>query len=136
MWDDVESDLSAFHRIDDPLQLPGWRLMKLAARLPAYSGAVKFRLEQIRTRQQQQQEQAQAPVAPPPPVRSPDSIVNRSLPAGGGGAGMQPLPKHSYTEMPEILLPGPQIPGAEVVPATQAALAISEMGHLFSFATV
>ena len=38
--DDVASDLSAFHRVDDPMRLSSSRYFLLAERLPAYQGAV------------------------------------------------------------------------------------------------
>lgn len=106
--------------------------MKLATRLHAYGGAVSFALKQIdaEIRAQQQADPEPAPLPPPPPP----PIGATRMTTGGGGA-MQPLPKHSYTEMPELLLPGPAIAGATVVPATPAALAVSELGHLFSYGT-
>lgn len=128
IWDDVESDLSAYHRIEDPQRLAGWRLMKLAARLHAYGGAVAFRLKQFEadSRQPVDADPEPAPLPPSPPA--PRGLM-------GGGGAMQPLPKHSYTEVPDLLLPGPAIPGATVVPATPAALAVSDLGHLFSYGT-
>lgn len=41
--DDVESDLSAFHRIDDPMSIDGPRYFRLAVRLPAYMGVMQAR---------------------------------------------------------------------------------------------
>ena len=40
---DIESDLSAFHRVDDWQTLPGPRYFLLANRLGAYTGAVQAR---------------------------------------------------------------------------------------------
>jgi hypothetical protein len=40
----VRSDLSVFHRIDDPEQLSSARFFLLAERLPAYSGACRAAL--------------------------------------------------------------------------------------------
>ena len=37
---EIESDLSVFHRIDNPDELPGSRYFSLAEFLPAYGGAV------------------------------------------------------------------------------------------------
>lgn len=37
---DIASDLSAFHRIDDPLSIDGPRYFSLAQRLTAYSGVM------------------------------------------------------------------------------------------------
>jgi hypothetical protein len=38
---DVASDLSAFHRVDDPMTLDGPRYFSLALRLAAYAGVVQ-----------------------------------------------------------------------------------------------
>lgn len=106
-------------------------MAKLAERLPAYGGAAAAGLRRLKDLL----DPGPPPGTAPPPVgRIPDSTVDPGPAVRGGGAA-QPLPKHSYTEIPEILLPGPQIPGADVVPSTPAALGLSEMGHLFSFAT-
>lgn len=45
---DIESDLSAFHRVDDPMALDGPRYFSLALRLTAYSGVMAARAEKIR----------------------------------------------------------------------------------------
>lgn len=37
---DIASDLSAFHRVDDPLSIDGPRYFSLAQRLTAYSGVM------------------------------------------------------------------------------------------------
>lgn len=42
--DDIESDLSAIHRVDDMHDLPARRFFLLAERLPAYQGALQARL--------------------------------------------------------------------------------------------
>lgn len=39
--DEIESDLSAFHRVDDIAQLDGPRFLRLAAQLPWYEGATR-----------------------------------------------------------------------------------------------
>jgi hypothetical protein len=41
---DVASDLSAFHRVDDPMTLDGPRYFSLAMRLGAYAGVVAARI--------------------------------------------------------------------------------------------
>lgn len=51
MWipvllDDVESDLSRYHRIDDYRQLSGSRFLQLVERLPVYDGAVAHSFRQ------------------------------------------------------------------------------------------
>jgi hypothetical protein len=43
--DEVESDFSVFHRVDDVHQLESSRFFKLAERLPFYQGAVRGRME-------------------------------------------------------------------------------------------
>lgn len=39
--EDIASDLSAFHRIDDPFSIPGPRYFSLAYRLVAYRGVMR-----------------------------------------------------------------------------------------------
>jgi hypothetical protein len=41
--DDIESDLSAFHRIDDLYALDGPRFFRLAVRLTSYAGVMQAR---------------------------------------------------------------------------------------------
>lgn len=41
--DDIESDLSAFHRIDDMYAMSGPRFFRFAERLPAYDGVMRVR---------------------------------------------------------------------------------------------
>jgi len=43
--DDVESDLSAFHRIDNMWEMEAGRFFRFAFRLPAYQGAMRARAE-------------------------------------------------------------------------------------------
>jgi hypothetical protein len=38
---EIDSDLSVFHRVDDPMQLPSARFFTLAELLPCYAGAVR-----------------------------------------------------------------------------------------------
>jgi hypothetical protein len=40
--DDVRSDMSVFHRVDDIESIPVARLVPLMVRLPVYDGAVQF----------------------------------------------------------------------------------------------
>lgn len=42
---DIESDMSVFHRIDDPRAMPAQRFIDLAMRLPAYTGVMRRLLE-------------------------------------------------------------------------------------------
>lgn len=50
--DDIESDLSAFHRVDDPMRLDGPRYFMLATRLAAYTGVVAARMYKLRQDQE------------------------------------------------------------------------------------
>lgn len=43
--EDIESDLSVFHRVVDADLLPADRFISLAQRLPAYKGVLRMRLE-------------------------------------------------------------------------------------------
>jgi hypothetical protein len=45
---DIASDLSAFHRVDDPMTIDGPRYFSLANRLSAYSGVMAARAEKLR----------------------------------------------------------------------------------------
>src|ERR1700754_4328631 len=45
-WEDIVSDLSVFHRIDDVAALAITRFLMLAVRLSAYSGALRARFAQ------------------------------------------------------------------------------------------
>lgn len=64
LWEDVVSDFSAIHRVDDPLSLPSPRFFSLAQRLPAYPGAVQaaMRVRIMDTQRQLQPEAAGAPM--------------------------------------------------------------------------
>lgn len=58
MWvldglDDIRSDMSVFHRIDDIATLDGPRFFRLAWRLPAYQGVMRARLLTERKEQQE-----------------------------------------------------------------------------------
>lgn len=67
--DDIESDMSALHRIDDITSLDGPRFFRLAWRLPAYEGAMRARLQAERD-EQPRQSAAGAPLGPPPSAGS------------------------------------------------------------------
>lgn len=43
--DDIESDMSAIHRIDDMWSMEAGRFFRFAFRLPAYKGAMRARAE-------------------------------------------------------------------------------------------
>lgn len=62
MWvlvylDEVESDLSVFHRIDDIRAVPSSRFYRLAEQLPHYDGAVRHVLTAAVAEAQQPQQQ-------------------------------------------------------------------------------
>lgn len=42
--DDIESDFSVFHRVDDIEELDGPRFFKFCTRLPAYQGVLQARI--------------------------------------------------------------------------------------------
>jgi len=44
-WEDAVSDLSVFHRVDDPLSLDGPTLAQRLVRLPHYRGALRGQVE-------------------------------------------------------------------------------------------
>jgi hypothetical protein len=46
--DDVASDMSVFHRVDDITALSGRTLFRLATRLPAYEGAMRVRAQEAK----------------------------------------------------------------------------------------
>lgn len=58
---DVESDLSVFHRVDDPMTLDGPRYFALAVRLAAYAGVMQARI--IKAKEDERGGQ-QAPASP------------------------------------------------------------------------
>lgn len=43
--DDIESDMSVFHRVDDIYKMEGPRFFRMAFRLAAYSGVMAARLQ-------------------------------------------------------------------------------------------
>lgn len=66
MWvidlaDEIESDLSAFHRIDDPMSLDSPRYFRLARQLHAYHGAVRSALLVAVNREREQNGGAMPP---------------------------------------------------------------------------
>lgn len=64
---EIDSDLSVFHRVDDPDALSSSRFIRLAEFLPHYSGAVRNRMlvELRNAGPQQDQQQYQAPTEVP-----------------------------------------------------------------------
>jgi hypothetical protein len=69
---DIESDMSAVHRVDDIYSMPAARFFRLAWRLPHYQGVIRDRVLAL---QREQEDEPQATAAPPRqqhgPVRKP-----------------------------------------------------------------
>jgi hypothetical protein len=81
---DVASDLSAFHRIDEPMSIPGARYFDLAARLPAYPGVMQA--VALAERERDKAPASGAPVASQPasaPRHVDDTALLASLAADG-----------------------------------------------------
>jgi hypothetical protein len=64
-WDDVVSDMSVFHRVDDVRSIPPAKLFMLADRLGAYRGAVHSAITR------EAQAAADGPRAAPAPASTP-----------------------------------------------------------------
>jgi hypothetical protein len=64
--DDVASDMSVFHRIEEVEKMPARRFFSFAVRLPAYSGAVAARLSSLVATQKPATSAAAASCAPAP----------------------------------------------------------------------
>lgn len=63
---DIESDLSVFHRIDDPMSIDGPRYFRLVLRLPAYMGVMQARAADEREEGGQSYQSYQSPGHPAP----------------------------------------------------------------------
>ena len=63
---DIASDLSAFHRVDDPLSIDGPRYFTLAQRLGAYAGVMAA----IYTERQRREREGESGARRPAPGRS------------------------------------------------------------------
>lgn len=57
--DEIESDLSRFHRVADPMTLDSPRFFRLARLLPVYGGALALALERDRRSEQKPEPQYQ-----------------------------------------------------------------------------
>ena len=79
-WDDIESDLSAFHRIDvgTALDLPPRVLWSLVDRIAAYRGVVRFRFEAETLEQAQPDVQRLADMAGAPGQTSGARVVTEA----------------------------------------------------------
>lgn len=71
--EDVASDLSAFHRVDDPMTLDAARYFSLAARLTAYAGILQARVLHEREKGESAQPHA---ASGPAAAREPASRVS------------------------------------------------------------
>jgi len=83
---DIASDLSAFHRIDDPMTIDGPRYFSLAIRLAAYAGVLAARAEKIRQDEREgvsgAHGAAQHGSTPARPARVEDDVLIASLADG------------------------------------------------------
>lgn len=70
---DIASDLSAFHRIDDPEAMPLWRYIAFAHRLGAYGGVMTHELAP----------RAEATAQAPAPASSAVEIGGKTVPFVG-----------------------------------------------------
>lgn len=84
---DIASDLSAFHRVDDPMTLTAARYFALAVRLSAYSGVIAARAEKLRQDEERgggaPHAAASAPASSSAVQKVPDSVALAML-AGDG----------------------------------------------------
>lgn len=58
---DVESDMSAVHRVDDIYSMPAPRFFRLAWRLPHYRGVMRDRVMELQREQEDEPRAAPAP---------------------------------------------------------------------------
>jgi len=65
--DDIASDMSVFHRVDDITVMPGRAFFRLAYRLPAYEGVMRARV--LAEQEDQQPRSDHQPAAPRPQAR-------------------------------------------------------------------
>lgn len=84
---DIASDLSAFHRIDDPSTIDAPRYFSLASRLAAYAGVIQARVvaerEESREGRHEAHSPASAPSSPADPSRVSDVGALAMLAADG-----------------------------------------------------
>jgi hypothetical protein len=62
---DIESDMSAVHRIDDIWSMPSARFFRLAHRLPAYQGVMRERVLALAREQEETPRPASQPAGQP-----------------------------------------------------------------------
>lgn len=112
MEGEIASDLSAFHRVDNMWTMGSRRWAQLVPQLHAYAGAVQTKVKSVAA------ERAQ------PSAELKDPQV-------GGGVGLR-----SPDGTPLLAGPPSPLQGGQQVEATQTALQLSDIGDMFSFATV
>jgi hypothetical protein len=78
--DDLESDFSAIHRVDDIYDLDGPQFFKKAWRMSAYQGVMRMRLEA-------EAEQNSPTRQPPSAAQAPAQVAS-----GRAGPGIPPMP--------------------------------------------
>lgn len=61
---DIASDLSVFHRIDDPMSIAGPLYFSFAIRLAAYSGVIAARAEKLRQDREERGDSRTSTAAP------------------------------------------------------------------------
>lgn len=83
--DDIESDFSVFHRVDDVCTMPAPRFFKFAWRLMFYEGAMRGRMLALAEKSEAAARPAPQPTNPnavtPPPI-TPESVRRDPLLAG------------------------------------------------------
>lgn len=110
--DDIRSDLSVFHRVDDMESMPARRFWPLVQRLYCYSGAVAATTRQRAAEREPAQAQvlveqsepsaASPPIDPMAPVvgTDPESIAAlHAHPLYGDIPGLPPVFSHSYAPL-------------------------------------
>ena len=77
--DDLESDFSALHRVDDMYSMPAPRFFRLACRMTAYAGVMQVRADALLRASEMT---AAAPAEHPPPAPRAAPVVAREDPNG------------------------------------------------------
>lgn len=94
---DIESDMSAFHRVDDVRLMPGPRFFSLARRLGTYQGAMAARLHAERDEPQQEPTPSRAVVQAPAVTRSRERPGYREVPATRTALAADPTFKNVFS---------------------------------------
>jgi hypothetical protein len=106
--DDIESDLSAHHRVDDVYSMESRKYFKFAARLHGYRGIMRFRYEQLAA---EEQEKGKSPTPPTPKQQQQPNRPPTSKETGPktGAAKNKPGEKVYFddlTKNPDLFSPG------------------------------